>query len=279
VSEPSSPLVAVEVSEGVMTLTLNRPDKLNAMTPALRGEWIAAIDRADADDSIRAVIVTGAGRAFCAGADISGGTTGFVPGRAPGGDASYRDGGGILALRLFEAKKPLIAAINGAAVGVGISATLPMDYRLASTSAKFGFVYTQRAIAPEACSSWFLPRLVGMQQALDWMLSGRLFDAEEALRGGLVSSLHSPESLMDEARRLARQIAAQTAPVSVAITRRLLWEMLAAPHPREAHRRETLAIPHLVGLSDAAEGIASFREKRAPRFTGRPSVEIPPELA
>jgi len=275
-TSPEQP-VLVDVADGVMTITLNRPDKLNASTPDMRNAWIAAVDRADEDDAIRAVIVTGAGRAFCAGADISAGSGGFI--NKAGGDGPYRDGGGILALRLFEAKKPLIAAINGPAIGVGISSTLPMDYRIASTAAKFGFVYTQRAIAPEACSSWFLSQLVGMQQALDWMLTGRIFGAEEALRGGLVKSLHAPEDLLSEARRIARHFVEQTAPVSVAVTRRLLWQMRATGNPLEAHRRESIAVPHLVGLPDGAEGVASFREKRPPRFTGRPSRDVPEALA
>ena len=270
-------LILIDVKDGVMTITLNRPDKLNAMTPEMRGQILAAIDRSDADDTIRVVIFTGAGRAFCAGADISAGASGFVPktNTVRADDGSWRDGGGILALRLFESKKPLIAAINGAAVGVGISTTLPMDFRLASTNAKMGFVYTQRAISPEACSSFFLPRLVGMRQSLEWMMSGSVFGAEEALRGGLVNSLHAPEELMPAALKIARQIADNTAPVSVAVTRRMLWDMLGSEgNPYEAHRRESIAVPYLSKQADAVEGVASFKEKRAPRFFGKVSTEF-----
>jgi enoyl-CoA hydratase/carnithine racemase len=243
----------------------------------MRGQILEAIDRSDADDAIRVVIFTGAGRAFCAGADISAGASGFVPktNTVRADDGSWRDGGGILALRLFESKKPLIAAINGAAVGVGISTTLPMDFRLASTNAKMGFVYTQRAISPEACSSFFLPRLVGMRQSLEWMMSGSVFGAEEALRGGLVNSLHAPEELMPAALKIARQIADNTAPVSVAVTRRMLWDMLGSEgNPYEAHRRESIAVPYLSKQADAVEGVASFKEKRAPRFVGKVSTEF-----
>ena len=265
-----------DVQDGVMTITLNRPDKLNAMNPDMRARIIAAIDQSDADDTIRAVIFTGAGRGFCAGADITGGASGFVPKSNANlaADGSWRDGGGILALRLFESKKPLIAAINGAAVGVGISATLPMDFRLASTNAKMGFVYTQRAISPEACSSFFLPRLVGMRQALDWMMSGRVFGAEEALRGGLVNSIHAPADLMTAALKIARHIVDNTAPVSVAMTRRMLWDMLGSEgNPYEAHRRESITVPYLSAQPDATEGVASFMEKRAPKFTGKVATE------
>lgn len=267
--------IVVTVEQGVMTITLNRPDRLNAINPEMRAAWIAALDRSDADDSVRAVIVTGAGRGFCAGADIAKGAEGFVPDT---GGGVFRDGGGQLALRIFASKKPIIAAINGPAIGIGISATLPMDFRLASSEAKFGFVYTQRGIAPEGCSSWFLPRLVGISQALDWMLKGRVFGPDEALGAGLVCSVHPPEKLLDAARATAREIADQTAPVSATITRTMLWSLLAAEQPLVAHDIESKVIPLLAGHPDAAEGVAAFFEKRAPQFAGRVSADIPPEL-
>jgi len=263
------------VEEGVLTLTLNRPEKLNAMSPGLRADLLDALDRADADDAVRAIIFTGAGRGFCAGADMSGGVDGFVTGTAKTERGPYRGGGGRISMRLFECNKPLIAAINGAAVGVGIAMTLPMDYRIASSAATFGFVYTQRAITLEAASSWFLPRIVGMPQALDWTLSGRSFGADEALAGGLVRSVHAPEALLDEARRIARAIAENTAPVSVAVSRQLLWKMLCADHPMWAHQVESRVIPELSQLADAKEGVAAFKEKRRPRFTGRVSSDLP----
>lgn len=267
--------ILVSVERGVMTITLNRPERLNAINPQMRTAWIAALDRSDADDSIRAVIVTGAGRGFCAGADIAAGAEGFVPDT---GGAEFRDGGGQLALRIFGSKKPIIAAINGPAIGIGVSATLPMDFRMASTTARFGFVYTQRGIAPEGCSSWFLPRLVGIAQALDWMLKGRVFAVDEAFGAGLVSSVHPPDELLDAAREVAREIADQTAPVSASITRRMLWSMLAAEQPLAAHDVESKVIPLLAAQPDAAEGVAAFFDKRPPVFTGHVSADIPPDL-
>ncbi|MGE0385577.1 MAG: enoyl-CoA hydratase-related protein [Gammaproteobacteria bacterium] len=267
--------VLVDISEGVMTLTLNQPDRLNAMNPVLRYAIIAAMDRADADDAVRAVIVTGAGRGFCAGADISKGASGFVPEQASG---PWRDGGGMLSLRFFESKKPVIGAINGAAIGVGVACTLPMDFRLASTTAKFGFPYTQRGIGPEGCSSWFLPRLVGVDRALDWILTGRIFGAEEALQAGLVRSLHAPGELLPEARRIAWQIASQTAPVASSVSRRMIWRMLAADHPVVAHRAETRVVPLLAAHRDAKEGVAAFLDKRPANFTGSVSADLPPDL-
>jgi len=269
-----SPILTA-IADGIMTITLNRPDKLNALTTDMRIAWCAAFDRADADDAVRAVIVTGAGRAFCAGADLSGGTGGFIDKTASG---PYRDGGGVLALRIFESKKPVIGAINGPAVGIGVASTLPMDYRLAATTAKFGFVYAQRGIGPEGCSSWFLAKLVGVQQALDWMLTGRVFGADEALAAGLVRSLHPPEELLPAAQQIARAIADNTAPLSVSVTRRMIWNLLATDHPQRAHEVESEVVPFLVSTPDAKEGVASFLDKRKASFTGQVSRDIPPTL-
>src|SRR6184192_2231486 len=219
-----------EVVDGVLTITLNRPEKLNAFTPTMMRELIDAFDRADTDDAVRAVIVTGAGRAFCAGADLSGGG-GTFDNTARDTLETHRDGGGLVALRIYESKKPVIAAINGPAVGVGITMTLPMDVRLASTAARMGFVFARRGIVPEACSSWFLPRVVGIAQAAEWTYTGRVFSAEEARAGGLVSRVPEPDALMPAARALAREIADQTSAVSVALVRHMLWRMLGADHP------------------------------------------------
>lgn len=263
------------VDEGVLTITFNRPDRLNAMNPAMRGEFIAALDRADADDAVRAIVITGSGKGFCAGADVSRGVEGFVVGTAKTERGPYRGGGGRVSLRLFECNKPLIAAINGVAVGMGVAMTLPMDYRICSTEARIGFVYTQRGITLEAASSWFLPRIVGMPQALDWTLSGRIFGAEEALKGGLVRSVHAPDALLKEAQRIGREIAKNTAPVSVAVSRQLLWKMMTADHPMFAHQMESRLIPEMTQHPDAKEGVAAAKEKRTPNFTGRVSEDLP----
>jgi enoyl-CoA hydratase/carnithine racemase len=265
------------VAESVATVTLNRPDKLNAVNTAMIGELVQAFDRADADDGVRAVIVTGAGRAFCAGADLSGGGGTFAgrPGSAErAGD--HRDGGGLVTLRLFDMMKPVIAAINGPAVGFGITLTLAMDVRLASTAAKIGFVFSRRGVVPEAASTWFLPRLVGIAQAAEWAYTGRVFGAEEALAGGLVSEIVEPAALLPTARALALEIAQNTSAVSVALIRQMLWRLLGADHPREAHRLDSLGMWHTGRSADAREGVTSFLEKRPPRFIGRPSKDMPP---
>src|SRR3954465_1522239 len=228
--------IRYQVQDGVLTITLNRPDRLNAFTATMGRELIEAFDLADADDDVRAVIVTGAGRGFCAGADLGRGGSTFDWRSLQDGDETPRDTGGTVSLRIFESLKPVIAAINGPAVGVGITMTLPMDIRMAVEGAKIGFVFTRRGIVPGACSSWFLPRLVGISQAMEWAASGRVFEAEEALRGGLVRSVHPAGELLGAADALAREIADQTAPVSVALARRLMWDMLGAAHPMEAHR-------------------------------------------
>jgi enoyl-CoA hydratase/carnithine racemase len=269
--------ILYEVSDHVATITLNRPDQLNAFTTRMMHEMIDAFDRVDADDDVRAVIVTGAGRGFCAGADLSAGGATFARG---GGDEQTaagvpRDGGGMLSLRIFECVKPVIAAINGPAVGVGVTMVLPMDIRLVSTSAKIGFVFARRGIVPEACSSWFLPRLVGISQALEWCYSGRIFGADEALAGGLVRSIHEPDDLLPAARSIAAEIVDQSAPVSVALTRRMLWSMLTADHPMEAHRVDSRAILERGRSADAREGVESFLEKRRAVFTDRVSDGLP----
>ncbi len=263
-----------DVADGIATVTLNRPDRLNAVNATVIRELVDAFDRADADDGVRAVIVTGAGRAFCAGADLGGGGTTF-DGRGENPEA-HRDGGGLVTLRIFELKKPVIAAINGAAVGFGITLTLPMDVRLASSTAKIGFVFARRGVVPEACSTWFLPRLVGMAQAAEWTYTGRVFSAEAARAGGLVSRVLAPDALLPAARALAREIAEHTSAVSVALVRQMLWRMLGADHPRAAHRIDSLGMWYTGRSADAHEGITSFLEKRPPRFTGRPSKDMPP---
>ncbi len=269
--------IIYEVSEQIATITLNRPDKLNSFTNRMLKEIIAAFDESDADDNVRAVIVTGSGRAFCAGADLSGGGETFAKG---GSDVKaktgvMRDGGGLVSLRIFESKKPVIGAINGAAVGVGVTMTLPMDIRLASNSSKFGFVFAKRGIVPEAASSWFLPRIVGISQATEWCFTGRMISADEAKEGRLVRSVHAPEDLMPAARAIAREIAENTAPVSVALSRQMLWRMLGADHPMQAHRVDSRAINSRGASDDAREGVMSFLEKRPANFPVKVSDGLP----
>ena len=266
--------ILYDVSDGVLTLTLNRPDKLNAFTPTMVRELIDAFDRADQDDAVRVVIVTGAGRAFCAGADLSGGG-GTFDNTARDTLETHRDGGGLVALRIYEAKKPVIAAINGPAVGVGITMTLPMDVRLASSAARIGFVFARRGIIPEACSSWFLPRIVGISRAAEWTYTGRVFPAEEALAGGLVSRVVAPEAVVETARALAREIADNTSAMSVTLSRAMLWRMLGADHPMEAHKVDSKCIYWMGRSADAAEGVSAFLEKRPARFGLRPSADLP----
>jgi enoyl-CoA hydratase/carnithine racemase len=269
--------IRYDVDAGVATITLHRPEKLNAFTGQMMHELLDAFERTDADDAVRTVIVTGAGRAFCAGADLSGGSGTFdhAQGKEPPKMADHRDGGGVLTLRIFESKKPVIAAINGPAVGVGITMTLPMDIRIASTTAKIGFVFARRGIVPEACSSWFLPRSVGINRAAEWVYTGRVFDAEEARAAGLVSRVVAPEAVLDTARTLAREIADNTSAMSVALSRQLMWRMLGADHPMEAHKIDSRAIYFMGQSADAHEGVASFLEKRPAKFTMRPSTDMP----
>jgi enoyl-CoA hydratase/carnithine racemase len=269
--------ILYDVSEGIATITLNRPDKMNAFTGRMMHEIIAALDITDADDNVKVVIFTGAGRAFCAGADLSSGGDTFAKG---GSDVQTkqgvpRDGGGLVSLRIFNSLKPVIGVINGAAVGVGVTMTLPMDFRLASDTAKFGFVFAKRGIVPEACSSYFLPRLVGISQATEWVYTGRVFPAAEALAGGLVRSVHAPEDLMDVARGIAREIADNTAPVSVAMSRRMLWQMLGASHPMEAHRADSRGIQERGRSADSKEGVVSFLEKRDAVYPDKVSSGLP----
>jgi enoyl-CoA hydratase/carnithine racemase len=267
--------IATATEDGVRTITLNRPDRLNAWTARMGKELIAAFDQADADDGVRVVIVTGAGRGFCAGADLAAGGETFDPRRHGAVDGIPRDTGGLLTLRIFECHKPVIAAINGPAVGVGATMTLAMDIRMAAESARLGFVFARRGIVPEACSSWFLPRVVGISRAMEWVATGRVFDATEGLEAGLLRSLHPPDELLPAARELAHEIVENTAPVSVALSRRLLWTMLGAEHPMLAHRADSRALYYRGQSGDAAEGVTSFLEKRPPHFPDRVSDGLP----
>ena len=259
----------------ILTITLNRPDKLNAFTGQMMQEIIEAMDAADADDEVRAIIFTGAGRGFCAGADLSAGKDTFnndAPGKQSG---LQRDGGGLLTLRLFESKKPLISACNGPAVGVGATMQCAMDIRLASEKARYGFVFSRRAIVPEACSSWFLPRIVGIQTALEWTFSGRVFEASEALDRGFVRSVHAEDELLPAAKALAMEFSEMTSAVSVTLIRHMLWKMLGADHPMEAHKIDSRGGYHRGRSADAFEGVESFLQKRAPSFPGKVSKDLP----
>lgn len=281
-AQPTFETILYDVEDGIATITLNRPDKLNAFTGKMMSEMIAAFDMTDADDDVRVVIVTGAGRAFCAGADLSAGGSTFdqsastdpvrTTNRVKG---VQRDGGGLLTLRIFDSLKPVIAAVNGAAVGVGVTMQLAMDIRMASTSARYGFVFARRGINPEAASSWFLPHLVGVQTALEWCYTGRVFPAQEAFDKGLVRSLHEPDDLLPAARALAREIADNTAPVSVAITRQMIWRMAGADHPMEAHKADSRGIQTRGASADAREGVTSFLEKRTPKYPNKVSTDLP----
>lgn len=280
--------IRYDVSDGIALITLDRDDDQNAMCKLMMNELLAAFDETDRDDAVRAVIVTGAGeRAFCVGADLSAGSETFdfgddaawneagSPVRADGSvDFSHpgvRDGGGLIALRIFASRKPVIAAFNGVAAGVGTTMTLPMDFRLASTKARFGLVFARRGIVPESAAAWFLPRLVGIGKALEWCFSGRVFTAEEALEGGLLRSIHAPEDLLPAARALAHELTDHGAPVSIAMTRRMLWAGLAQLHPMEAHRIDSRGVWIRGKSADAAEGIASFLEKRDATFPDKVS--------
>lgn len=285
--------IKTEIDEnGIMVLTLCRPEAMNAFTGRMMHEMIDALDKADADDAVRAIIVTGDGeRAFCAGADLSEGDKTFdYAARSDGGKKSnvisdgdevnwssqdIRDSGGILTLRIYDSIKPIIGAINGAAVGIGVTMQLPMDVRIASDNARFGFVFARRGIVPEACSSWFLPRIVGISQALQWCYSGEVFGAEEALRGGLVSEIVPPADLLARAKEVALQMTQMSSPVSVAMTRQMLWRMMGADHPMEAHKVDSKAVFGRGRQSDAKEGVMSFLEKRAPEFSDKPSSDMP----
>ncbi len=266
--------LTTELAQRTLTVTLNRPERMNALTTNMLAELLQVFDEIDQNDEIRVAIVTGAGRAFCAGADLGGGGGTFDHSEEEEA-REHRDGGGLGSLRIFECKKPVIAAINGAAVGAGVTLTLPMDVRIASETAKFGFVFARRGIVPEACSSWFLPRLVGISQAMEWVATGRVFGAQEALAGGLVSRVVPPDQLLPAARALAAEIADNTSAVSVALARQLMWRMLGADHPMEAHKLDSRAIYAMGQSPDGYEGVTSFLEKRPARFTMKVSSDMP----
>ena len=268
--------ILTQVEDGILTITLNRPEKLNAFTQVMQRQMIEALDEADANDEVRTVVVTGAGRAFCAGADLSSGGDTFDADARPDRPSGLRpDGGGVLTLRIFECRKPIIAAVNGPAVGVGVTMTLAMDLRIAAENAKFGFVFARRGIVPEACSSYFLPRIVGISQALEWCYSGRVFPADEALRGGLVRSLHTKDELLPEARRIAEDIGDNCAPVAVTLIRHMMWRMLGADHPMEAHKIDSRGIYNLGKGTDVKEGVEAFLEKRPAKFKSKVSQDMP----
>ena len=282
--------ILTEISDNILTITLNRPDKLNAFTATMMNEMIDAFRKANTNDEVRAIIVTGAGRAFCAGADLSAGASTFDatkradrPERNAGpvdsvdwSDERVRDGGGRLTLEIFECLKPVIAAVNGPAVGIGVTMQLAMDIRIASEEARFGFVFSRRGIVPEAASSWFLPRIVGIAQALAWCYSGKVFDAQEALKGRLVGEIVKPADLLPRARAIAREIADNTAPVSIALIRQMMWKMLGADHPMEAHKVDSRGIYSRGASADVREGVSSFLEKRPAKFPQKITTDMPP---
>jgi len=275
-AEPAnSAAVWYEVTDGIATITLNRPDRLNALNTEMYEGLLEAFDRTDGDDGVRAVVVTGAGRAFCAGADLGRGARTFDYGESAAAPDAHRDRGGMLVLRIYRSLKPVIAAINGPAVGVGATMTLPMDIRLMADTARVGFVFARRGIVPDGAASWFLPRIVGISQALEWCLTGRVFPAGEALAGGLVRTVCPADELLPLAAGLAREIAVNAAPVSAVITRHLLWQMLGADHPMVTHRIDSRAIYDTGRMADAAEGVAAFLAKREPSWTLAPSRDLP----
>jgi enoyl-CoA hydratase/carnithine racemase len=270
-----------QLEDGVFTITLNRPDRLNAFNHQMYLDWMAVLDEVDANDAVRVVVVTGAGRGFCAGADLGKGAATFdageraqafgdKPRRAP------RDTGGRVTLRIFQCTKPFIAAVNGPAVGIGATCLLPMDIRLASENARIGFVFSRRGIVPEACSSWFLPRVVGINQAMEWVATGRVFDAAEAKSGGLISQVLPADDLLPRAYELAREIVENTSAVTVALSRQMLWRMLGASHPMDAHRLDSAGVNYMGASKDGHEGVQSFLEKRLPDFPLKPSQDMPP---
>ena len=275
--------IKYEINDKILTITLNRPDRLNAFTGQMMNDLISAFDSASKDDEVRVIIVTGEGRGFCAGADLAAGEATFNRDKNPRAEKTedeenlewLRDGGGRTTLAIYDCSKPIIAAINGPAVGVGVTMTLPMDIRLASEDAKFGFVFARRGLVPEAASSWFLPRIVGISKSLEWTFSGKVFDAKEALDGGLVRSIHPKDTLMDEAKNIANEIIENTSPVSVSMTRQMLWKMLGADHPMEAHKVDSRAIYELGKGEDTKEGVNSFLEKRPPEFPSKVSKDMP----
>jgi enoyl-CoA hydratase/carnithine racemase len=269
--------IKAELDAGVLTVTFNRPEKLNALNTQMLDELIAAVDWADGDDDIRAVIFTGEGRAFCAGADLARGKDTFNRAKGSENPEDFRDGGGRLTLRFLEAKKPLISACNGPAVGIGATMQCAMDIRLASENARIGFVFAKRGVVMEACSSWFLPRIAPFGRGMEWMMTGRIFDAAEALDGGFVRSVHKPDDLLPAAQKLAREIADNTSAMSVALCRQLMLTGLMNDHPMLSHRLESRCLQgYMGGKADAKEGVASFLEKRTPNFPMRVSEDMPP---
>ena len=282
--------ILYEIKEKILTITLNRPEKLNAFTRLMMKELITAFEEGSNDDNVRVIIVTGAGRGFCAGADLQKGGANFnreIKKAAANLDIKkpeeqteeeleeIRDGGGLTTLAIYDCNKPVIGAINGAAVGVGVTMTLPMDIRIASDEARFGFVFARRGLVPEAASSWFLPRVVGISKALEWTYSGKVFSAQEALEGGLVRSVHASEDLLRVAREIAEEIINNTSPVSVSLTRHMLWKMLGASHPMEAHQVDSRAIYELGKGEDVKEGVNAFLEKRPSEFPNKVSKDMP----
>lgn len=280
--------IKYEVEDQILTITLNRPDKLNAYNRQMQADLIAAFDASDKDDNIRAVIVTGAGRGFCAGADLAAGAATFdrdmirgpvrknADGSTDYSDEQVRDGGGTVTLRIFKSLKPVIAAVNGPAVGIGATMQLAMDIRIASEAARFGFVFSQRGIVPEAASSWFLPRIVGIQQALDWCYSGRVFPAQEALAGRLVKEVVPPDQLLARAREIAKTYIDKTAPVSVALIRQMMWRLSAMDDPMEAHKIDSRGIYERGRSEDVKEGVVAFLEKRPSQFKNKVTSDMPP---
>jgi enoyl-CoA hydratase/carnithine racemase len=269
--------IKYEVGEnGVAVITFNRPDQLNALSHEMASQLFAALDLVDQDPAVRVVILTGEGRGFCAGTDLSAGPAAFKPAtEMRDGVASVRDTGGKLNLRIFEMTKPTIAAINGASVGLGATLTLPCDIRIASTTARFGFVFSRRGIVTEGCSSWFLPRVVGVSTALRWTLSGALVNANDALAAGLVSAVHEPTELMGAAHAIADELASQTSPLAISLIRQLIWRGLTEAHPMDSHRYESALIAEMTVGPEALEGVNSFLEKRPPRFASRVPDDLP----
>jgi enoyl-CoA hydratase/carnithine racemase len=267
--------ILYELEDGILTITLNRPEMLNAFNGGMMSDLMAAFDQADEDDDVQAIVITGAGRGFCAGQDLSAGEKTWEGHEERLAETELGDGGGELSRRLFRSLKPIIVAFNGPAVGVGITFTLAADIRIAAPGVKLGFVFAARGIVPEGCSSWFLPRLVGISKALEWCYSGRIFQSEEALEAGLLRSIHDKDELLTAARDLAKELVSGSSRISVTVLRHMMWRMLGAPDPINAHWVDTAGINALATSPDAKEGINAFLEKRNPDFPGRVSTDLP----